>query len=86
MCKNFPKLSKGNTFEFSMILILSKGDTFHNRFKLVTQIHRISQQKAAWYESDFCVRCINNVKMNKNCIFKTTASDFSYHYKILYLD
>lgn len=27
----------------------------HNRFKLVTLIHHTDQQKAAWFETDFCV-------------------------------
>jgi len=30
---------------------------FHNRFKLVSQIYHLDQQKPAWFESDFCVSC-----------------------------
>ncbi len=29
--------------------------------KLVTQISHIEQQKAAWFESDFCVSCASYI-------------------------
>ncbi len=35
--------------------------SFRNWFKLVTQILSIDQQKAAWFETDFCVSCASYI-------------------------
>jgi len=55
---------------------------FLNGFKLVPQIHRVDQQKAAWFESNFCVSCASCITIDNRqwtfCTFCLTVANIDF--------